>query len=126
MIGPNGLWENRLGPRIANGAFELCHDVHQLRPDPFNAKRCPCWHWQNSLGRGIPSAGISPAKLLTSDGHVHRRWYAICGATQAQHSQLPNSTGGLFITNDEGQHWERIFDGGPVRLRLDLVLFDRH
>ncbi len=36
----DGLWENRLGKQRDNGAFDLCHDVHQLRPDPFNPERC--------------------------------------------------------------------------------------
>ena len=36
----DGLWENRLGAKEPSGnAFQLCHDVHQLRPDPFNPKR---------------------------------------------------------------------------------------
>ena len=39
VMGPNGLWENRLGPVTASGAHELCHDVHQLRPDMRNPKR---------------------------------------------------------------------------------------
>ena len=52
--------------------------------------------------------GVAPPLL--------RRWYATCGATQAQTSELPDCIGGLFVTHDEGQSWERIFDGGPVRV----------
>ena len=35
----DGLWENRLGDKTSSGAFQLCHDVHQLRPDPFKPGR---------------------------------------------------------------------------------------
>ena len=35
----DGLWENRLGDKTSSGAFQLCHDVHQLRPDPFRPSR---------------------------------------------------------------------------------------
>ena len=35
----DGLWENRLGKQRDGGVFDLCHDVHQLRPDPFNPER---------------------------------------------------------------------------------------
>ena len=35
-----GRWENRLGGKTSSGAFQLCHDVHQLRPDPFKPGRC--------------------------------------------------------------------------------------
>ena len=47
----DGLWENRLGARAPDAAaFQLCHDLHQFRPDPFNPMRCcmscahACWH----------------------------------------------------------------------------------
>lgn len=39
VMGPDGLWENRLGPVTGTGAHQLCHDVHQLRPDMRNPKR---------------------------------------------------------------------------------------
>jgi len=42
----DGLWENRLGRGTKGGAYQLCHDVHQLRPDPFNPNRCV----QTSIG----------------------------------------------------------------------------
>lgn len=35
----DGLWENRLGQETVHGAHQLCHDVHQLRPDPFDPER---------------------------------------------------------------------------------------
>ena len=35
----DGLWENRLGDKTSSGAFQLCQDVHQLRPDPFRPSR---------------------------------------------------------------------------------------
>lgn len=43
------------------------------------------------------------------------RWYAVCGATQAATSELPDSIGGLFMSQDEGATWERTFNGGPAR-----------
>jgi len=36
----NGLWETRHGSIIANtNRPQLCIDVHQVRPDPFNPNR---------------------------------------------------------------------------------------
>ena len=39
IMNADGLWENRLGDKTSSGAFQLCHDVHQLRPDPFKPGR---------------------------------------------------------------------------------------
>ena len=52
----DGLWENRLGKQREGGAFELCHDVHQLRPDPFNPER--------SLHLSSPGHLFTPQKPL--------------------------------------------------------------
>ena len=39
IMNADGLWDNRLGEKTSSGAFQLCHDVHQLRPDPFKPSR---------------------------------------------------------------------------------------
>ena len=36
----DGLWETRHGPIVSNTQrSQLCVDVHQVRPDPFDANR---------------------------------------------------------------------------------------
>ena len=42
----DGLWENRLGVARERGPFDLCHDVHQLRPDPFSPERSFTCHYR--------------------------------------------------------------------------------
>lgn len=37
----DGLWETRHGPIVSNTQrTQLCVDVHQVRPDPFDGNRC--------------------------------------------------------------------------------------
>lgn len=42
----DGLWETRHGPIVSNTQRpELCVDVHQVRPDPFDANRSACFYF---------------------------------------------------------------------------------
>ncbi|KAL3153493.1 hypothetical protein ABBQ38_011824 [Trebouxia sp. C0009 RCD-2024] len=62
----DGMWETRHG----SGQSQLCVDVHQLRPDPFDANR-----WYATCG-ATPQLGISGGCFVTEDqGATWRRLF---------------------------------------------------
>lgn len=45
IMSSDGLWKHRLGEETGDGAYQLCHHLHQLCPDPFSPERFAQTHY---------------------------------------------------------------------------------
>lgn len=69
----DGLWETRHGPIVSNTQrTQLCVDVHQVRPDPFDANRY-----------------VSPSTLLRNSTTIQALLGVTCFASQCSAVQYP-------------------------------------